>query len=127
MRSFLDGNRSRRRESRFRPQANRESSPGNRDLIRFRRNRELMAREFLGMILWVALSVMMVMLARSIHRVAQAQLAEQEAWVRLVLPALPLIAALVTLWRGFAALREWLDIRREQRELLDRLRSADQD
>ena len=127
MRSFLDGNRSRRRESRFRPQANRESSPGNRDLIRFRRNRELMAREFLGMVLWVALSVMMVMLARSIHRVAQAQLAEQEAWVRLVLPALPLIGALVTLWRGFVSLREWLDIRREQRELLDRLRSPDQD
>jgi hypothetical protein len=99
------------------------ASEGNRDLIRFRRNRELMARESVGIVLWLALTGMMLALARTLHRVAQAHLADQESWIQLGLPALPILGAAGTLWRAVASLREWQDIRREQREVLARLRS----
>jgi hypothetical protein len=121
MRNSRDGQRG-RREMRLR--SGKPASEGNRDLIRFRRNRELMARESVGVALWIGLSAMMILLTRTMHRVAQTHLADQESWIRLGLPALPILGALGTLWRASASLREWLDIRREQREVLARLRSG---
>lgn len=129
MRSFLSGRRSsRRRESRFGGLVQRaREAPGNRDLIRFRRNRELLAREFLGIVLWVALCAMLLYLAQSMQRVAAAHLAQRDLYLRLSLPLLPLLGAAGALWRAGLAFREWRDIRREQKELVQRLREAETD
>lgn len=125
MRSFLEGPRRRRRSERFRSRFQRGAATQskNRSLIRFRRNRELMAREMVTLALWIVIAGMLALLARALGRVVDQHLAERELIVRVGLPALPLIAALGCLWRARAALREYADIRREQRQLLDDLRA----
>ena len=124
MRSSREGKRA---HSRFAARSLRETGGGDRKLIRFRRNRELLLREATGLLLWLALTVMMFLLARSMHRVAQVHLADQERWLRLALPALPLAGSVVTLWRAGLSLREWLDIRSEQRALVRQLQSDVED
>ena len=128
MRSFLDpraGRRRTQRSEKFRGRYGRGQSSGHggKKLIRFRRNRELMAREIVVTLLWLAIAGMLFVLTRSLWHVAQAHLSEHGPLAYYGLPALALIAALGCLWRARASWREFVDIRREQRELVEGLRN----
>ena len=113
-----------RERSRFGPGAR----PGNRDLVRFRRNRELLAREVTVFVLWIAVAVMLVHLAQTLWQVSQTHLAERSAVLRNLLPALPALAILFCGWRARQNLREIREIRSEQVGVRTRLASiADDD
>jgi len=126
MRNFLDGGRNQRRqrESRFRSRyaRGRISGKGGQKLIRYRRNRELMASELVRVGLWTAIAIMLVSLTRVLWRVVQVHLAESGPLVQLGLPAISLLAFVGCVWRGRKSLREFLDIRREQQQLEHELR-----
>jgi hypothetical protein len=123
MRSFLDPRPVRRpkRGERFRGRYGRGQSSGHggKKLIRYRRNRELMAREFVTTLLWLAIAAMLFSLTRTLWHVAQAHLAQHGPLAYYGLPGLALCAAAGCLWRARRALHEFLDIRREQRQLVE--------
>jgi type VI protein secretion system component VasK len=125
MKSFLDGGRRQRGRERFRSKfAGSRTGWGGRKLIRYRRNRALMAREFTSFALWCAIAVSLVLLARTMWRVGTVHFTDQQTSLRLGLPAIAIVACLGSLWRARRALREFLDIRREQAQLTAELKAA---
>jgi hypothetical protein len=110
----------RRLASRF----ERGSSANSRDLIRFRRNRESLAREITVLILWAALVLLLFRLTGSLWTVAQRHLADRPPLLRMSLPAVSLLAIVFAIWRSRGNLGEIQDIRREQSQLGERLREA---
>jgi hypothetical protein len=123
MRSLIDGGYKRRRPAaRDRSRFRRTGGEGGRDLIRFRRNREALWREISTCVLWIGLTVMLVNLAGTLNRVAGVHLADRNVVVRAVLPLMALGAAGFCLLRARRNVFEIVDIRREQREITDRLR-----
>lgn len=124
MRSWIDGGfRRRRPAARDRSRFRRNGGEAGRDLIRFRRNREALWREISMLALWTGLTLMLLDLGRTLHRVSQVHLAERGMLVQAILPLLAIAAA------GFCVLRarhnviEILDIRREQADVTARLRA----
>lgn len=126
MRSWTELRRGRRPDSRGRSRFGR-GAKGNRDLNRFRRNRELLARESTMLVLWVAVAVMLLNLAGTLHRVAIHQLAERAALIRYSLPTVAVLAALGSLWRARLNLREIQELRTEQAGVKNRLLDARSD
>lgn len=120
MRSWTDSRRRRRPDIRERSRFGR-GGKGNRDLIRFRRNRELLAREVTVLILWVAVAVMLLNLAGTLRNVSQTHLAERNALLRNSLPLLAILAAVGCAWRARLNWREVREIRAEQAEVKSRL------
>ena len=123
MRSFLSppNRRTKAREkyqSRFKKGV---SNKGNRDLSRFRRNREIMAREITTTVIWIAIGLMMIPLGRTLWRVAASHMSDRALALQLALPAIALIAGVLCLLRARANLREFREVRLEQREILERL------
>jgi len=96
---------------------------GNRSLARYRRNRQLLARESISAILWVAIAVMLVPLARSLWHVSRAHLSDQPLLWQAALPAVAAGAMVFCLLRARAGWREMRELRREQAELLRHLRA----
>lgn len=117
----------RRRNSRFAARRQRPTGTGGSALIRFRRNRELMARELVVLALWGGLALLLGSLAGTLWRVAEVHLVDRGRATQLALPTLAILAGLGCLWRARRALREFLDIRREQAGLTERLRDPGQD
>lgn len=113
--------RRRRRRPRSRFERGSAASKG-RDLIRFRRNRESLAREVTVLLLWGALVMLLVRLGQALWQVGQRHLVEQGTLVQLALPALAVAAAVFAIWRARGNWAEIRDIRREQRVLTDRMR-----
>ena len=119
MRISTDRRRRRRPRSRF--ERGSAASKG-RDLIRYRRNRESLAREVTVLLLWGALVVLLIRLGGSLWHVGQRHLAEHGMLVQLALPALALVAGVFALWRARGNWSEIQDIRQEQKVLTERLR-----
>jgi hypothetical protein len=123
MRSFLEPRPKRRPKlgERFRGryQRGQVSGQGGKKLIRFRRNRELMAREIVVTALWFTIAAMLLSLSRTLWHVAQVHLSEHGPLAYYGLPGLALAAAAGCLWRARMSLHEFLDIRREQRRLVE--------
>ena|GEM_PF-3180160 len=124
MRSLTDSRRRRRPDIRERSRFGR-GGKGNRDLMRFRRNRELLAREVTTLILWIAVAVMLLNLASTLRDVAGTHLAQRSALLRNSLPLLPLLAAVLCVWRARLNFTEIREIRAEQAEVKRRLAQAD--
>lgn len=124
MRSLTDSRRGRRPSTRERSRFGRGARQGNRDLIRFRRNRELLAREVTVFVLWIAVGAMLLNLADTLLAVSRTHLAERSAILRYILPALPLLATLGCVWRARLNFREIREIRAEQAGVRDRLAAA---
>jgi hypothetical protein len=131
MRSFLDSGRKRKRRhgERFRGRFARgeEAGRGGRQLIRFRRNREILAREFVALLLWTGIAVMLMILARTFVRVADAHLSDAGIAAKLGLPMLPFAASIGSLWRARNAGIEWNEVRLEQKEIVASLKERDLD
>ena len=126
MRSLTDSRRRRRPSVRERSRFGR-ASKGNRDAIRFRRNRELLVREVTVLILWIAVSVMLVNLAQTLVSVSRIHLAERSALLRNALPFIPVLAAVFCIWRARLNFVEIREIRAEQAEVKARLMAPDED
>ncbi|NNM33437.1 MAG: hypothetical protein HKO53_10245 [Gemmatimonadetes bacterium] len=114
--------RRRRRGGRF---ARERTGWGGPKLIRFRRNRELMAREITTLVLWLTLSGMLLVLARRLWDVSRKHLADSEPLVQFALPALAILASIGSFWRARRNWAELQDIRREQAELVARLQDPE--
>lgn len=128
MRSFLDPGRRRRRGDRFQSKFGRARTGwGGPKLIRYRRNRALMAKEITSFGLWCAIAVALLMLTRTLWRVGDVHFTSEQLAARLGLPAAALLACVGSLWRARRALREFLDIRQEQSQLTEDLRAAAED
>lgn len=131
MRSSIDGGYRRRRPAaRDRSRFRKSGGEGGRELIRFRRNREALWREISTLVLWIGLTLMLLNLAGTLHRVSQAHLADRNLLIQALLPAFAVGAAVFCVVRARRNVIEILDIRREQSEVTARLRelaSADQD
>lgn len=128
MRSFLEPGRRRRRSDRFQGKFSRQRTGwGGKKLIRFRRNRALLAKEFTSAILWVAIAVSLVSLGRAFWRVGAVHFAEGHTLIRWALPGLAAVACLGSLYRARKSLLEFLDIRREQAALAAELRDQGED
>jgi hypothetical protein len=127
LRSLTDSRRRRRPSTRERSRFGRGASRGNRDLIRFHRNRELLAREVTVLVLWIAVAVMLVNLAQTLRAVSQIHLAERSAFLRNLLPALPAVAVLFCGWRARLNVVEIREIRVEQAEVRARLSTPPDD
>jgi len=121
---LTDPRRGRRPSTRERSRFGRGARHGNRDLIRFHRNRELLAREVTVLILWIAVGAMLLNLAQTLRAVSQTHLAERSVILRYLLPALPLLATMGCAWRARLNFREIREIRAEQSEVRDRLAAA---
>ncbi len=93
--------------------------------MRFRRNRELLAREVTTLILWIAVAVMLLNLAGTLRDVAGTHLAQRSALLRNSLPLLPLLAAVLCVWRARLNFTEIREIRAEQAEVKRRLAQVD--
>ena len=119
--------RRRRPSARERSRFGRSSTAGGRNLIRFRRNREAFWREIATVALWVAISLMLLDLAGTLQAFGDRHLADRAAPIRWAFPALAVGAAGFCLWRVRGGVTEILDIRREQKQLSERLRSSDPD
>lgn len=117
----------RRRNSRFAARRQRPTGSGGASLIRFRRNRELMARELIVLVLWGGLALLLGSLAGTLWRVAEVHLADRGRATQIALPLLAILAGIGCLWRARRALQEFLDIRREQAALTEKLRDPGQD
>ena len=91
MRSLTDSRRRRRPSVRERSRFGRGGKT-NRDVIRFRRNREMLVREITVLILWIAVAVMLVNLAQTLLAVSKTHLAERNALMRHSLPFVPVLA-----------------------------------
>ena len=126
MRSFLSTPK-RRPKARERFKSKFKGGPtqkGNRDLHRFRRNREIAARERTTGLLWITIGLMLIPLGRTLWRVAQAHLADRMLLIQLCLPGAAVLALVFAFLRARSALAEYRDIRREQGEIMDRLQRA---
>jgi hypothetical protein len=97
---LTDSRRRRRPNTRERSRFGGGARYGNRDLVRFRRNRELLAREITVLVLWIAVAVMLLNLAQTLREVSQTHLAERSALLRNLLPAVPALAVLFCGWRA---------------------------
>jgi hypothetical protein len=126
MRIFRERGR-KRLSTRERSRFGRHSRAGGRDLIRFRRNQESLWREITTLVLWVAIAVMLLNLAGTLHRFGERHLAERGLPLRVAFPALAVGAAVFCVWRARGGLVEVVDIRREQKAISDRLRAAQRD
>lgn len=126
LRSWTDSRRRRRPPLRERSRFGR-GNRGNRDVVRFRRNRELLAREITVLILWFAVAVMLLNLSRTLWVFSENQLAERSALLRNSLPLLPIVAAVFCVWRARTNLREIREIRAEQAEVKARLAAVQDD
>ncbi len=73
--------------------------------------------------LWTCLTLMLVDLGRTLHRVSQAHLAERGILVQALLPLLAIAAAGFCVVRARHNVIEILDIRREQADVTARLRA----
>jgi hypothetical protein len=127
MRSFLKTGRSGARSERLREKYRSQfrdggKSSGNRLLQKFRRNRQILAREFTSFVLWLALTFMMVPLGRALWRVSVAHLSDRTVLWRYGLPGLSVFALVFCLLRARAGWREIREIRAEQAEILAKLR-----
>ena len=98
-----------------------------RDIIRFRRNRELLVREVTVLILWIAVAVMLVNLAQTLVTVSRTHLAERSALLRNALPFVPVLAAIFCIWRARLNFREIREIRAEQAEVKARMTDPEED
>ena len=124
MRNFLDGGRKKRRSTRFRTKFARDrAGTGGKRLVRFRRNRELIAREITNIVLWASIAVMLMLLGRTLWKVSQQHLSERETLIQVALPGIALLAAVGAAWRARSSLRELQDIRSEQAQLMADLQS----
>ena len=127
MRSLTDSRRRRRPSVRERSRFGRGGKT-NRDVIRFRRNREMLVREITVLVLWIAVAVMLVNLAQTLLAVSKTHLAERNSLIRHSLPFIPVLAAIFCIWRARLNIREIREIRAEQTEVKERMRSlADDD
>ena len=79
------------------------------------------------MVLWIGLTIMLLNLAGTLHRVSQAHLADRALVVRLAFPVLAVGASVACVLRARKNGIEILDIRREQREITERLRTMIED
>jgi hypothetical protein len=95
--------------------------PSRRTIVRFRRNRERMARSLASVFLWAVAAVMLVGLGKTLWRVAQTRLVDRSLPVRLMFPAAACLAIVFSLLRARAAYRDWRESRAEQRALTERL------
>lgn len=127
MRNFVDSGRSGRRteklrkkyRSRFKDGTTRS---GSRQIQRYRRNRQFLAKEFTTFLLWLAIAAMLVPMGRSLWRVAQAHLSERPLAVQLSLPAIAALAMVFCVLRARSSWRELRELRREQAVLLREMR-----
>ena len=103
------------------------SRSGNRDLIRFRRNRQILVRDFTSFSLWLAIAFMMVPLGRSLWRLSAAHFHDPSSVWHFVLPGFAALAMIVCLWRARSGWREIQEVRREQAKLLRALRQEGED
>ena len=122
MRSLTDSRRRRRPTVRERSRFGR-GGKGNRDIIRFRRNREMIVREVTILVLWIAVAVMLIDLADTLVTVSRSHLAERNALLRNSLPLVPVLAAIFCIWRARLNIREIREIRAEQSEVKARMQS----
>jgi len=127
LRSFLKTGRSGARSERLREKYRSRfhdgrAASGNRLLQKYSRNRQMLAREFTSLILWLALAFMMIPLGRSLWRVAAAHLADRSIFWRYGLPGLAALALIFCLLRARSGWREISELRAEQREILSKLR-----
>jgi hypothetical protein len=120
LRSWTDSRR-RRRPSLLERSRFGRGAHVNRDLIRFRRNRELLAREVTVLILWIAVAVMLLNLAQTMRVFSANQLGERSAILRYLLPSIPVLATVFCAWRARLNFREIREIRAEQTEVKARL------
>lgn len=120
MRSWTESRRKRRPSLRERSRFGR-AGRGNRDVIRFRRNRELLAREITVLVLWVAVAVMLLNLAATIRVFSENQLGERSAFLRYGLPLVPVLATVFCGWRARLNVREIRELRAEQAAVKARL------
>ena len=79
------------------------------------------------LILWVAVSVMLINLAQTLVNVSNTHLAERSALLRNSLPFIPVLAAIFCIWRARLNFREIREIRAEQAEVKARMMSPDED
>jgi len=127
LRSFLKTGRSGARSERLREKyrsrfRDGRAASGNRLLQKYRRNRQILAREFTSLILWLALAFMMIPLGRSLWRVAAAHLSDRSIFWRYGLPGLAALALIFCLLRARSGWREIRELRTEQSEILSKLR-----
>jgi hypothetical protein len=123
MRSFLEPGRRRRRSDRFQAKLSRNRTGwGGKKLIRFRRNRALLAKELTSAVLWLAIAISLVSLGRTLWRVGSVHFAEGHSIIRWSLPGLAAVACVASIVRARKSLLEFLDIRREQSALAAELR-----
>ncbi len=121
MRSWTDGGRRRRRpRARDRSRFGGTPGSGSRDSIRYRRNRELIAREVVTALLWVAVFLLLVRLTGVLWR-ALPQMENLPSFLRPAIPLLTLVGGGLCLLRARANWREMRDIRREQSGIRARL------
>jgi len=128
LKSFLRTGRSGRRteklkqkyRSRFKEGGLRQ---GNRQAARYRRNRQLLAQQITSTLLWVAIAVMLMPLGRSLWHVSRAHLSDRPLLWQAALPATAAGALVFCLLRARAGWRELRELRREQAELLRKLRT----
>lgn len=126
MKSFLKTGRSGERSERLRAKyrsrfRDGRAGSGNRLLQKYRRNRQILAREFTSLILWLALAFMMIPLGRSLWRVAAAHLSDRSIFWRYGLPGLAALALIFCLLRARSGWREIREIRAEQKDVLAKL------
>ncbi|HKK71955.1 MAG TPA: hypothetical protein VKA86_12105 [Candidatus Krumholzibacteria bacterium] len=126
MRIFRERGR-KRLSTRERSRFGRHSTAGGQDLIRFRRNQESLWREATSMVLWVAIAIMLLNLAGTLHRFGERHLAQRGLPIRVAFPALAVGAAAFCVWRARGGVVELVDIRREQKVISARLRAAQRD
>lgn len=132
MKSFLKTGRSGRRTDKLKQKyrsrfADGGASTGNRDLARFRRNRQLLARESTSTLLWLAITVMLIPLGRSLWHVARAHLHDRPLVWQVAFPATAALAMMFCLLRARSGWREIIELRRDRVQLLHRLRSQIRD
>jgi hypothetical protein len=121
---LTDSRRRRRPSLRERSKFGRGTT-ANRDIIRFRRNRELLVREITVLVLWIAVAVMLVNLAQVLVTVSRTHLAERSALLRNALPFVPVLAAIFCIWRARLNFREIREIRAEQAAVKERMTRPD--
>ena len=126
MRSWTERGRRRRPSLRDRSRFGR-GNKGNRDVVRFRRNRELLAREITVLILWIAVGVMLLNLAQTMRVFSANQLGERSAILRNGLPLIPVLATLFCGWRARLNVREIRELRAEQAEVKARLTAVEEE
>jgi hypothetical protein len=118
---LIDNRRRRRTSARERTRFGGSARPGNRDLIRYRRNRELLVREVTTLVLWIAVASMLVHLASTLRNVASVHLAERSVFIRHSLPLVALAGTVFCFWRARFNWREVREIQADQSATRQRL------